>query len=254
MAGLMLDGEAAAACERDFEMPLPYYIDFGRDFVLLPMFGGLMNACAGLVWHLRKTYRRDWDRAVDGRERLFRDDLRALFSPDRYFVSDRGFPLRRSDGSELTDIDAAIVDRDTKTVALVQLKWHDIYGHSLSERNSRRINLLKAEQWVDRVSGWVNGRTAGEIADVLGLPAGGTRPPILLVIARHAAQFAGDTKYDSRATWISWPRVVQAHRASPRADILVLLKKARTTRQARHKRASPSEIHLPGLTVEIRTQ
>ena len=56
-AGRIIDGhsltpEVASIYERDFELPLPYYIDFGRHFFLLPMFGGLMNAHAGMVSYL----------------------------------------------------------------------------------------------------------------------------------------------------------------------------------------------------------
>lgn len=95
MAGLTLDADVAASCENHHEIPLPYYIDAGADFVLLPMFGGLMNPHAGLLDHLRRTYRSDWDRLVDGREDIFRDDLRRLLPEPRYTVLARGMKLRR---------------------------------------------------------------------------------------------------------------------------------------------------------------
>lgn len=254
MTGLTLDHGVAAACERDFEIPLPYYVDFGRDFVLLPMFGGLLNACAGLVWHLRRTYRKDWDRAVDGRERVFRDELRALFASDRYIVPARGFRLRRADGTELTDVDAVIADKTTGSLAMVQLKWPDIHGHSLAERNSRRLNLLGANEWVARVSDWIGGRSAREIAAVLGLPEAGDIPPAMLVLTRHAAQFAGEAGQDTRAHWISWPSFVQLISASPGTGIFDLLSKPRAGRDSSRPPQTAASIHrLPGLTVEIRT-
>jgi hypothetical protein len=255
IAGLSLDTDTVALCERDHEMPLPYYIDFGRHFVLLPMFGGLMNASAGLTWHLRRVYRRDWDRSVDGREKVFRDDLRELFPSPRYLIPDRSFRLRRSDGSELTDVDAIVLDHLTGRLALIQLKWPDIYGRSIAERNSRRINLLKANEWVDRVSQWVGGRSAGELATVLGIGSAGSMPPALLVLARHAARFSGEAQYDARAHWLSWPSLVRTCQNSSGGDVLESLEKCRIKPKSRARKRKPIvNVHrLPGLTVEVLT-
>lgn len=255
IAGLSLNADTAAIWERHYELPLPYYIDFGQHFVLLPMFGGLMNASAGLTRHLRQVYSPDWDRAVDGREKVFRDDLRELFPTPRYLIPDREFALKRADGSELTDIDAVILDNQTGRIALVQLKWLDIYGRSLAERNSRRLNFLKANKWVDRVSEWVGGRSSGEIATGLGLGSSGSAPPILLVLARHAARFSGETQYDSRACWASWPTLVQTCRTSPERDVFKMLDRSQNRSWTRKRRRKPAiSIHeLPGLTVEVRS-
>lgn len=254
IAGLSLNAETAAGCERDHELPLPYYVDFGRHFVLLPMFGGLMNASAGLTWHLRRTFRRDWDRAVDGREQVFRENLRELFTSPRYTIPDRGFRIRRTDGTELTDIDAVLIDNTTGRLGLVQLKWPDIYGRSLAERNSRRMNLLKANEWVSRVSEWIGSRSSGDVSTALGLgPSGSAASPVLLVLARHAARFSGETGYDGRAHWESWPRLVQRCLTSREPDFLRML--ARNRGAAKSKRRTPSiDIHeIPGLTVEVRS-
>lgn len=251
-AGLTLDAEAAAICERDHELPLPYYIDYGRHFVLLPMFGGLMNPCAGLVWHLRREHRTDWDRSVDGREAVFRQELRELFPPPRYEVPNSGVMLRRANGSDLTDVDAAVLDRSTGELVLIQLKWPDIYGRSLAERNSRRLNLLKANDWVEAVSNWVAGRSAGEIATAIGMKPAGKRPPVLLVLARQTARFSSESGYDKRARWMSWPTLVDAYRKAPRAGILALLRH-RSAPQRRSRASGTSIHHLPGLTVEIRS-
>jgi hypothetical protein len=236
-------------------MPLPYYIDFGRHFVLLPMFGGLMNASAGLTWHLRRMYRRDWDRSVDGREKVFRDDLREFFPSPRYLIPDRGVRLRRADGSELTDVDAIVLDHQTGRLALIQLKWPDTYGRSIAERNSRRINLLKANEWVGRVSQWIGGRSAGEVSAVLGIGSAGSMPPALLVLARHAARFSGEAQYDARAHWLSWPSLVRNYHNSPGGDVLGSLEKHRVKPKSRVRKRKPIvNVHrFPSLTVEVHT-
>ncbi|HET8797359.1 MAG TPA: hypothetical protein VFO89_06720, partial [Thermoanaerobaculia bacterium] len=157
---LTLDDVAAAACIADYEVPVPFYIDLGRDFVLLPCLGALLNPVATLVRFLRSQYRLDWDRAVERREDLFRADIRRVFPVPRFHVPESGIQLRRQDRSVITDIDAVVLDNATGSLALVQLKWHDIYGRSLKERDSRRRNLLDANKWVTRVRQWIDGRSA----------------------------------------------------------------------------------------------
>lgn len=218
---MTLDAAEASACERDHEIPLPYYMDFGRDFVLLPSFGALLNPCSGLVRQLKKVYRADWDRSVDEREPVFRAELQQLFPTPRYYVPQKGFRLRRSNGQELTDVDAVILDRQAGSLALVQLKWHDIFGRSLRERNSRLLNLLKTNDWVERVANWISDRSSAEIASVLGIGTAATgRAPQILVIARHAAHFTGVDSLDKRATWLGWAELVHIVSSCADADLL----------------------------------
>jgi len=257
MSCMTLDAPNAEACERSHEIPLPYYVDYGRDFVLLPVFGGLLNPCAGLVWELKRRYRRDWDRGVASREAAFRQELRSLFPPPRFEVPDSGRLLRRPDGGTLTDIDALVLDLKTGSLGLFQLKWHDVFGRSLAERNSRRLNLLAANEWVARVNDWVKGRSSCDVGAALGLRSAvaGKRPPCLFVLARHAARFAGDHEFDQRATWAGWAQVVWAfERSQDDVDVLWSVRKRLGRKRSSHANpASGVSIHpLPGLTVEIR--
>jgi len=119
--------------------------------------------------------------------------------------------LRREDGSHITDVDAAILDRETGSLALVQLKWPDIFGLSPKERESRRLNLLKANAWVDRTCGWIADRNARQVAKALSIgdSASESRRPILLVIPRYTARFTLNDRLDDRACWVAWPEVVR---------------------------------------------
>lgn len=197
--------------ESSFEMPCPFYIDLGRYFVLIPCFGALTNSYLTLFRHLRSAYKPDWDRGVDKREEVFRTDLRSAFPEPYFFIPPRGYVLRRTDGSAITDIDAVVIDRRCGTLVLVQLKWHDVFGYSLAERESRRKNIAKANEWTDRVTSWVAGRSSADISQALGINVEtSTNPPLLFVLARYIARFSGEINQDRRAAWMGWAEVRNA--------------------------------------------
>lgn len=197
--------------EHAYETPTSFYVDLGKNFVLLPCFGALTNPYFALFRHLRSTYRKDWDSGVDRREAVFRADIARVFPSPRFKVPLRGYRLYRPDGSMLTDVDAIIVDMQTGLAVLAQLKWHDVFGFSLAERESRKRNIGKANEWVERIWAWVDGRTSAEILRELRIEAPESdRPPLLYVIAKYAARFAGDSGQDQRASWLGWPEIIHA--------------------------------------------
>lgn len=211
MRALTLAIEGLDDWERAYETPTSFYVDLGKNFVLLPCFGALNNPYFALFRHLRSTYRKDWDSGVDRREAVFRADLARAFPAPRFMVPLRGYRLYRPDGSMLTDVDAVIVDIETGSVVLAQLKWHDVFGFSLAERESRRRNIGKANEWVERIWSWIDGRSSAEILRELRIEAlGSDRPPLLYVIARYAARFAGDRDQDQRASWLGWQEILHA--------------------------------------------
>lgn len=224
MRALTLEFDDLNDWEHAFEVPTVFYIGLGKEFLLLPCFGALTNPYFAMFRYLRETCRPDWDRAVDLREDIFRTDLATVFPQSRFIIPEHGFKLRRTDGSVITDIDALIIDKQTGDLALVQLKWHDIYGLSLRERESRRRNILKANDWVERVAGWIDGKSANEVASALGLKTQvSTRPPILYVLARYNARFSGDHIHDGRAIWMGWPEVLAASKQSLPRNLSPLL-------------------------------
>lgn len=208
LRALTLEPEDLEDWSKAYEPPASQYVSLDREFVLIPCYGMLANPYYAMFRHIRKHHRKDWDKAVDAREGVFRADLASLFPSPRYLVPKHGYKLKRCDGSHLTDIDALILDRATGSVALVQLKWHDPYGRSIAERESRRKNLQKAADWVESVNQWVCGRSCAEISCALQLPRSqSTHSPEVFVLSRYAARFAGDDREDLGATWLSWPEL-----------------------------------------------
>lgn len=127
------DHTSVSASLDHHDTPLPFYVDLGREFVLAPSMSALLHPFVGVVRHLRSQYSRDWNGAVDSREPEFRADVARLFKSARFDVLPSGAPLRRSDGTLLTDVDAVVIDRLTGTICLVQVKWHDTFGQCLRE-------------------------------------------------------------------------------------------------------------------------
>lgn len=122
MRALTLRSEDLGGWLQAFELPTSFYVGLGKDFVLLPIFGALANPYFSLFRHLRSVYRSDWDRGMEYREGMFRSDLANLFPAPKFTVPSHGFKIKRNDGSHITDIDAVICDRETGSLALVQLK------------------------------------------------------------------------------------------------------------------------------------
>jgi hypothetical protein len=257
---MTLDHSSASGSVEHHETPFPFYVDMGREFVLAPSMSALLNPFVGVVRHLRSHYRADWDRAVDSREPEFRADIAGLFKAPRFDVLPSGTPLRRPDGTMLTDVDAVVRDRVTGTVCLIQLKWHDIFGHSLRERESRKQNLLAANRWVERVCAWIDGRSSAEISAAIGLaPSEGRQAacPVILVLARYAARFSGPGTYDRRSAWLSWPELVRSV-ASARSDSDVLREIAAAFAGADRASATGdtssepiASLHFHGLDIEV---
>lgn len=231
--------QTATAWHVDYEIPVPYYIDAGRDFFLLPAFGALLNPFSGMARSLKSQFAGDWDKSVGQREDIFRSDLQALFPSPRYSVPSHGHALRRPDGSTATDIDASVTDLQTGRIALFQLKWHDIYGRSLRERSSRQKNLGEATKWISCVHNWMRGRDSTQLAKELGLKSAGKEMPLVIVLARHAAHFTGDSSRDSRAIWMGWRELVQIVSSGTEDPFLAIGQ--RTNDQAKQSRSERQE-------------
>ena len=255
LSHLTLDATSTAMWMRHHEIPAPLYVDVGGGWVLIASFGGILNPVTGLVRSLRMRHRTEWDRAVGKRERDFRDDFENHFRGPRFVVPDHGFKLRRDDGSLITDVDAVVLDREQGTLALLQLKWLDIFGMSPRERESRRLNLLSANDWVERVVNWMNGRKTGEICRALGIErVDSDKPPVVMVVARYMTRFSRNAPLDGRAAWVAWPEIVrmrveEKEISDPLSEILSRFKAAGTLDREEYE--SDAVYGLRDLTVHV---
>jgi hypothetical protein len=251
----ILSADNSAEFDENYEAPCPYMIEFGNHFVLLPLFGGLVNPYAFMLRNLRNRYRADWDKAVNDRERVFRDDLRSLFKEPNFSVSESGIRIR--DGADLvtTDIDATVFDRTTGTLMLAQLKWHDLFGSSVRERESRRKNLAEANLWVNKVTRWLSTRSGEEVLQALSIRGGDLNKLVVAVIARNASRFSGETGRSTDAVWCTFPSVVRfVHEWSSKDDVIAELATHFSKSEVRQGNSPlpPRHYKFDDLTVSVR--
>ncbi|MBY5867844.1 hypothetical protein [Rhizobium leguminosarum] len=219
-----------------------------------PVFGGLNNPFPWVNRKLQRMFRPDWDRAVNLRETAFRDDLRELFPEPRFFMPSK--PRRLRDGGRvLTDIDAAIFDRMTGTLAVFQIKWQDSFENSLTERASRQSNLVKeGNAWIEIVSKYCAGLSGDERAMRLGLPkdmASNAKAMCLFVLTRNGAKFSGGEAQDNRAAWLSWFDLLKrGHTLNPDKDLLLKLWKSGRRARPPRGRGGVQSFELDGVKIE----
>ena len=192
------------------------FLNINSSGVVYSIAGSLGSPLHFMLTELNRRYPKDWDRAVNGREEIFREELYHLFPTRRFAKAERPLILKH-EGAVATDIDAAILDTSTGTLGLFQLKWQDPFGSSMRKRNSKMMNFLdEANRWVSVVSSILShnpraldhliGEGAGAIHD--------TERILLFVVGRHFSHFSGGVYRDSRAAWGTWPQMLRLFKES----------------------------------------
>jgi len=185
----------------------PALIEAGQGRVIFPVWGCTSHPFIFMLNELKRKHRSDWDRAVDMREVLFRRELYELFQSTKFFKIDRNINIKIG-GSIVTDIDALILDRSKGVVAIFQLKWQDMFGGSIRERESRKRNFQHTgNKWVERVSQWLASNSIAETCKMLGFEQDDINRANefrIFVISRYAAHFSGSGTLDPRAAWGTW--------------------------------------------------
>ena len=192
------------------------FLSINSSTVAVSIAGALSSPFDFMLAELYRRDRKDWDRVVDGREEDFRKELNSLFSAERFAKADNPLKLRIN-GSVVTDIDAAILDKTTGTLGLFQLKWQDPFGTSMRKRNTKMKNFLtETDRWVSTVSSILQ-----ETPEVLNHQIGDrtvrvqdTQRIHLFVIGRHFSHFSGEASRVTGAAKGTWPQVLRLFRES----------------------------------------
>ncbi|WP_338557093.1 hypothetical protein [Paenibacillus sp. KS-LC4] len=192
--------------------PIPPLIKISSNHILYFHSGFMAQPVLFMLGELRRHYQKDWDRALDKREEIFRNDLYSLFPLDRFLKINRPIVIKL-DRKVLTDIDGFIYDQDTGTLALFQLKWQEPFANSMFERNSRKKNFeQESTHWIEAISNWLLDKSSEELASSFGLKSNAFKDykrSRLFVIGRNFSQFSGNELPDERAAWGMWPQLMR---------------------------------------------
>jgi hypothetical protein len=141
-------------------------------------------------------------------------DLCHLFLGTRYIIIDRPARLKRQ-GRTVTDIDAAVLDRTTSTIALFQLKWQDFNTSNVRTQRSKAKNFVdRVDAWVAAVEGWIEEFGNDQLCDVLRLQRNHGERLLnikLFAVGRTSARFQSYGYRQKRDTVAvcTWPQFVR---------------------------------------------
>lgn len=170
---------------------------------------------------LRRRFAQEYHDSAYLREGVFRADLYALFQDKRFVTSANRIELRRASGDIRTDIDAAVFDRKTGTLAFFELKSQDPFARSTAELHRQRDNLLHANRQVSGVLTWLN--RGGAADDLLNRVDQRTAKRFRVqkvypfVLGRYLAHFPDGPEPDRRAAWGAWPQILRLLDGQPLA-------------------------------------
>jgi hypothetical protein len=176
-----------------------------------------------MLAELKRQYPKDWDRNTKEREHLFRDELYKYFVNDRFITFNKSIDIVEA-GKVITDIDACIIDKETKDIAFIQLKWQDsIYESTRSFISKRKNYIEKATKWVNDIEQWINRTSEKRIADFLQLsPQFINKDKIkIFVIGRHNGNYSRDEMPYSNAAWCQWYKLIEIIEVCSKEEVTI---------------------------------
>jgi hypothetical protein len=171
-----------------------------------------------LSHELRRRFTQDYHNTAWLREEVFRHDLASLFGHKRFVTSDSRIRIRRNDGALRTDIDAAIFDRKTGTLAVFELKSQDPFARSAEELQRQRDNFRQASRQVAAVLDWINRHGADDILNRIDHRTAKmfrVHKVYPFVLGRYLAHVDPGAEPDRRVAWGSWPHLLRVLDGQP---------------------------------------
>lgn len=206
---LTIDKNNAAMHCSKFHLPLPPLIRVRRNYFIRPVSSLFEGPLAFGSRELRRRYSRHWDKNQKQREGWLRRDLYALFQGSRYACL-QGSAQIQEDGATLTDVDAIILDLNTRQAGIFQLKWQEDFGLEERERVRRGLRLQKEiSEWTGKIMGYSERKGLNSLISQLRLPYD-TNSIHLFAIARPQARFAGIAVASEQCAVASWRQFVRA--------------------------------------------
>lgn len=176
------------------------------------MAGSLFHPFSFLLSSLGKRFPQDSSKNVNQREAAFRKQLYDLIG--QKFTCVKHNIVIRKYGKTITDIDAAMMDKNSGDIVLFQLKWQNQTVDSIRSLHSKSQNYVNETiKWVNDVKQWIESESENNIAAHLG---NGIKAKeinkskiYLIVLGRNHGNYSGERLKDEKTVWIQWYQLLQ---------------------------------------------
>lgn len=203
---------------------VPLLVRLGKEYVLMPVSFIFKNPFHGLRMRIESAFSKNIDLIRERRESWMRSDLYNLFQGDRYQLVEGGVILRDS-GRTVTDIDAAIFDNVTGSLALFQLKWQDFNMNDVRSLRSKAKNFVEGvNKWIGDVAAWLEKFEKEILSKTLRIklfPEQKISNVYFFSIGRFAARFKSyGYTLDAGVASCSWSQFIRLrYEVGPAADV-----------------------------------
>lgn len=189
---------------------VPMLIEIAPGYLLAPISSIFRNSLSSIRMFHESSSEATSISVRGPRENWMIVDLCHLFMGARYRTVDKPTRLTRN-GNEVTDIDAAILDVETGTLALFQLKWQDFNTNDVRSQRSKAKNFIsQIDKWADAIDSWLSEFGVETLLRLLRIDLTVTRVR-LFAIGRSAARFRSYGYSSNNATVVcsSWLQFVR---------------------------------------------
>ncbi len=258
LSALAIDKNNAGWHAETLAGPLPALVRLDGEHLAVLRQGLLTEPLFFLARELRRRDADAYHNASRARETVLRADLAALFADARYAGSVAPIVLRTKDRRNRTDIDAALFDRKTGTLAVFELKSQDPFARSAAERGRQQEAMRQAGAQMAAVLGWIGREGADAVLARMDAPTAKrfrVHRVLPFVLGRYTADGGDGARRDRRVAWSAWPDFVrlvqQATSGNPLLSVHSALCGAREESLAAWADLPPVEIQLGAVSLEI---
>jgi hypothetical protein len=175
--------------------PIPFIVQCSDEGFIHCHAGARSQPFRFLLESLRHHFPKDYDRNQGSRERSLQQAVRRILGKPFAGLDFRENIKAKVGGKLLTDIDLVVIEKQSGTILLCQLKHQDPYGTSIHAERTRGDRLVKETRtWLEAVQAWLGDIGAEGLRQTLRLDFRLQKDRIhTLVIARHFAHQLKDT-------------------------------------------------------------
>ena len=192
--------------------PLPLIIRGSEAGFFRCLAGAHIEPMNFLLNSLRYHFPSDYDRHQQSREKTMQTAIKRVLNDGIVGLKYLENIKVRVNGRVLTDIDLAIIEEDTGSVILCQLKYQELYGSDLHAKHARTTRLKdQVKSWFAALDHWIDRVGEPGIRASLHLPK--SAPPLFiyrLVISRHYGHPLKGLANNAETAYANWAQLVNS--------------------------------------------